>query len=102
MSYQERSIEEPISTQLRQFRGLSQRTIARMLNRSPSTISRELRRDAAAASSYSANQAHQRMRQRRVVCRPSLRLEPGTELFVLVNLFFSSANCWQTLTYGIP
>jgi len=84
MPYQERSIEECISTQLRQLRGLSRRAIAGMLNRSPSTVSRELRRDAAAASSYSANQAHQRMRQRRVVCRPSRKVEPGTELFDLV------------------
>jgi len=84
MSYQELSIEERITIQFGQLQGLSQRAIARMLNRSPSTISRELRRNAAFTSPYSASQAQQRMRQRRTVCRPARKLEPGTELFALV------------------
>jgi IS30 family transposase len=45
MSYHELSIEERITLQLGQLQGLSQRAIAKMLNRSPSTISRELRRN---------------------------------------------------------
>lgn len=84
MSYQELSIEERITIQLGQLQGLSQRAIARMLDRSPSTISRELRRNAANASPYSASQAQQQMRQRRKVCRPARKLEPGGELFDLV------------------
>lgn len=84
MSYQELSIEERVTIQVGQLQGLSQRAIARMLDRSPSTISRELRRNAAAASAYSASQAQQTMRQRRAVCRPARKLEPGTELFDLV------------------
>ena len=83
MSYQELSIEERVTIQVGQLQGLSQRAIARMLNRSPSTISRELRRNAA-ASAYSASQAHQTMRQRRTFCRPARKLEPSTELFDLV------------------
>jgi IS30 family transposase len=84
MSYQELSIEERITIQFGQLQGLSQRAIARMLERSPSTISRELRRNAAKASSYSASQAHQQMRHRRKPCRPARKLEPGSELFDLV------------------
>lgn len=84
MSYQELSIEERITIQIGQLQGLSQRAIARILNRSPSTISRELRRNAAVASPYSASQAHRKMRQRRTVCRPARKLELGTELFDLV------------------
>jgi len=61
MSYQKLIIEERITIQFGQFEGLSQRAIARMLNRSPSTISRELHRNAAATSFYSASQANQAM-----------------------------------------
>lgn len=53
MSYHELSIEERIQIQLGQLQGLTQRAIARMLDRSPSTISRELRRNAVGASKYS-------------------------------------------------
>ncbi|WP_164842887.1 helix-turn-helix domain-containing protein, partial [Pseudomonas taiwanensis] len=41
MSYHELSIEERSNIQVGLLRGMSQRAIARMLNRSPSTISRE-------------------------------------------------------------
>jgi IS30 family transposase len=84
MSYKELSLEERISIQLGQLQGLSQRAIAQMLDRNPSTISRELCRNGVAALSYSASQAHQKMRQRRTVCRPARKLEPVTELFDLV------------------
>lgn len=84
MSYQKLSIEERITIQIGQLQGLRQRATARMLDRSPSTVSRELRRNAAPATSYSANQAHQKMRQRRTVCRPALKLYPGSDLFELV------------------
>lgn len=83
MSYQELSIEERVTIQIGQLPGLSQRAIARMLDRSPSTISRELRRNATVLA-YSASQAHQTMRQRRTVCRPARKLKPGTDLFDLV------------------
>ncbi|MBG6124314.1 IS30 family transposase [Pseudomonas sp. BG2dil] len=65
MSYQELSIEERITIQFGQLQGLSQRAIARMLDRSPSTVSRELRRNAASTSPYSDSQAQQQMRLRR-------------------------------------
>lgn len=84
MSYQELSIEERITIQLGQLQGLSQRAIARMLDRSPSTISRELRRNSPDSSRYMASQAQQRMRQRRTACRPQRKLLPDSELFDLV------------------
>lgn len=55
-----------------------------MLDRSPSTISRELRRNTVGAPKYSASQAQQQMRIRRTVCRPARKLVPGGELFDLV------------------
>ncbi|WP_157887931.1 helix-turn-helix domain-containing protein, partial [Pseudomonas amygdali] len=45
MSYTELSMEERVTIQIGQYRDLSQREIARLLGRSPSTISRELRRN---------------------------------------------------------
>ncbi len=45
MSYHELSVEERSDIQVSLLRGMSQRAIARMLNRSPSTISREIRRN---------------------------------------------------------
>ena len=84
MSYTELSIEERITIQLGQLQGLSQRAIARMLDRNPSTVSREIRRNAPIPGQYSACQAHQHMRQRRTQCRPARKLVPGNALFELV------------------
>lgn len=55
-----------------------------MLDRSPSTISRELRRNSSEANYYRASQAQQHMRQRRTACRPQRKLLPDSELFDLV------------------
>ncbi|KAA3529869.1 helix-turn-helix domain-containing protein, partial [Pseudomonas sp. ST1] len=41
MSYTELSMEERVTIQIGQYQDLSQREIARLLGRSPSTISRE-------------------------------------------------------------
>ncbi|AVD83155.1 IS30 family transposase [Pseudomonas sp. SWI6] len=84
MSYQELSIEERITIQFGQLQGMSQRAIARLLDRSPSTISRALRRNAPEAGRYSASQAHQHMRHWRLACRPKRKLLPGSQLFDLV------------------
>jgi IS30 family transposase len=84
MHYHELSIEERVTIQIGQLQGLSQRAIARMLGRSPSTISRELRRNTTASPRYSACDAQQHMRHRRTACRPLRKLVPGSELFDLV------------------
>ena len=54
--------------------GYSIRAIARKMNRSPSTISRELSRNGGSAHSYSAYEADKRYHQKRVTCRPRLKL----------------------------
>jgi hypothetical protein len=55
-----------------------------LINRSPSTISRELRRNRDACGGYSARVAQQQMQARRQVCRPKRKLLPGSERFELV------------------
>ena len=54
--------------------GYSTRAIARKMGRSPSTISRELSRNIGNDRSYSAYEADKRYQQRRVTCRPKLKL----------------------------
>jgi IS30 family transposase len=85
MSYTELSIEERATIQIGQLQGLSQRELARMLRRSPSTISRELRRNKASDGTYNIGHAQGQMRQRRVACRPRKKLLPEGELFKLVD-----------------
>lgn len=84
MSYHELSIEERVTIHLGQHQGLSQRQIARLINRAPSTVSREVRRNRDATGVYEASTAQQQMRERRQPCRPKRKLLPDSELFELV------------------
>ena len=84
MSYHELSIEERVTIQIGQMNGLSQRAIAGLLGRSPSTVSRELRRNSRPKAAYVAHLAQSQTLKRRKVCRPARRLLPGSELFELV------------------
>jgi len=84
MSYHELSIEERVTIQIGQLNGLSQRAIANLLNRSPSTVSRELRRNAGTKQPYVAHVAQSQTVKRRKACRPARRLLPGSELLELV------------------
>ena len=84
MSYTELSVEERATIQVGQYQGLSQREIARMLGRSPSTISRELRRNRSLNGRYVAHVAQAHTRERRKVCRPARKLVLGNERFELV------------------
>ena len=72
--------------------GLSIRAIARMLNRAPSTISREIRRNAPVGA-YSCRFADQRCQRRRFFSRPAAKLAPGNALLdavvVLLRLRWS-------------
>ncbi len=86
MSYHELSIEERVTIQLGLEQGFSQRKIARLINRAPSTISRELRRNREDGSRYGVQTAQQRMQVRRRRCRPPRKLLPGSERFDLVVL----------------
>lgn len=84
MSYTELSVEERATIQVGQYQDLSQREIARMLGRSPSTISRELRRNRSLNGRYVAHVAQAHTRERRKVCRPARKLILGNERFELV------------------
>ena len=84
MSYTELSVEERATIQVGQYQDLSQREIARLLGRSPSTISRELRRNRSLNGRYVAHVAQAHTRERRKVCRPARKLVLGNERFELV------------------
>lgn len=84
MSYSELSIEERATIQVGQYQNLSQREIARMLGRSPSTISRECRRNRSLNGGYVAHIAQAQTRERRKVCRPARKLMVGGERLELV------------------
>jgi transposase, IS30 family len=84
MSYHELSVEERAIIQVGLAQGSSQRWLARLINRSPSTISREIRRNQRAGVSYSALVAQQQTHARRHPCRPKRKLLPGSERFELI------------------
>jgi IS30 family transposase len=79
MSYHELGIEERSSIHVGLLHDMSQRAIARMLNRSPSTISREIRRKRRAGGEYTAPHAQRAMHARRIPCRPRRKLVPGNK-----------------------
>ena len=85
MSYTELSVEERAIIQLSQAQGFTLRGIARLIDRSPSTISRELKRNRGSSGAYSARCAQRQMSIRRQVCRPKRKLLPGSERFELVT-----------------
>ena len=60
--------------------------MAGMLDRAPSTVSRELSRNAD-ASGYTCSQAQKRCQHRRQSARPQRRLHVGTSLFGVVHHF---------------
>lgn len=81
--YTELSIEERAVIQVSLSMGISQRGIAKKLKRSPSTISREIKRNSV-NSEYTAQTAQQIRCRKRQVCRPSKKLVPREELFEIV------------------
>lgn len=106
MSYHELNLEERIAIDIGLIQNLSLREIARRLNRSPSTISREVRRNRDADGNYTAYDAYQHTKVRRVACRPKRKLVPGSELFLMVkemlrDNFSPPTNC-RTLTRYVP
>ena len=72
-SYQQLSEAERHAISLGLQQGMPQRAIARALGRSPSTISRECRRNAG-AKGYASHYAHQRSERRRRFARPLPKL----------------------------
>ena len=84
MPYIELSIEERASIQVERAQGMSLRHIARLLGQAPSTISREKRRNQMTQNGYCARNTQHQREKRRVVCRPTRKLLPGTEQFDLI------------------
>ncbi|CAO1659524.1 IS30 family transposase [Halomonas sp. MES3-P3E] len=84
MAYTELSIEERSTIQVSLWQEMSLRQIANMLQRSPSTISREVRRNQTQRGTYHARHAHTHRCARRVACRPKPKLLLGSGRFELV------------------
>ncbi len=85
MSYHALSATERAIIQVGLQQGCSQRKLAQLMDRSPSTISREIRRNRTAEGQYLADPAQRQMQLRRQPCRPRKKLVPGNELFELVE-----------------
>jgi len=101
--YEQLSIEERTKIQMQLEAGLSPAAIALGLNRSPSTISRELRRNGWSrpkvrpgpgrplmAGGYRSEGAHKRARACRVMPRIQRRLQPGNALWGQVMEYLQS------------
>lgn len=70
MSYSELSVEERATIQIGRAQGFSLRKIACLITRSPSTISRELRRNREVCGRYSARVAQQPRRHGQALGAP--------------------------------
>jgi IS30 family transposase len=82
--YSQLGYEERQTISIGQEQGLSIRAIARMLKRSPSTISREITRNGGGGA-YSCRFAQQRHVRKRRHSRPAPKLAVGNPLFVSVQ-----------------
>lgn len=85
MSYSELCTEERTTIQVGLEQGLSIRKVAGLLERSPSTISREIRRNRSPDGRYRVSHAQQCRHDRRVGCRPKRKLLPGSPRFALIQ-----------------
>jgi IS30 family transposase len=82
--FQQLHAEERVALAALKLQGHSLRHIAKQLGRSPSTLSREVRRNANGAD-YNSAQAHQRFEQRRRAARPCAKLCSGGPLWPVVS-----------------
>ena len=81
--YQQLQYEERIAIASFQAQGLSIRAMARMLNRAPSSLSREIQRNAPSGK-YNCYFAQKRRNRRRVFCRAAPKLAANSALFAKV------------------
>jgi transposase, IS30 family len=81
--YQQLQYDERVAIAGFRAQGLSIRAMARMLNRTASTISREVLRNAPCGK-YSCTFAQKRRNRRRIFCRPAPKLVPTSNLFAQV------------------
>ncbi len=91
--YKHLIIEERELSMIMLAQGFSLRAIARKLNRSPSTLSRELNRNSNKDKKYSASTAEKRYRKRRKNCgkKPVLLKNNSLKDYVITNLI----NGWS-------
>ncbi|MFO1263769.1 MAG: helix-turn-helix domain-containing protein [Rhodoferax sp.] len=82
--YQQLDYQERQTIAIGREQGLSIRAIARILNRAPSTISREIERNCGGAT-YACRFAQQRCARRRRMGRPGHKLVAGNMLFETVK-----------------
>lgn len=82
--YQQLQADERLVLSAMKIQGRSIRSIATVLGRSPSTISRELRRNGDALG-YAAVPAQSCCQQRRLSARPARKLDPDGPLWPLVS-----------------
>jgi transposase, IS30 family len=82
--YKHLSAEERATIMLMQREGSGMREVGRYLNRSASTISRELARDLGAESAYTATLAGEQASRWRLKCRKDCKLVVGGVLFGIV------------------
>lgn len=82
--YRQLQPEDRVTLAALRQQGLSLRQIAAVLDRSPATLSRELRRNAKAGE-YSSSAAQAASAGRRVASRPAPRLDPHGPLWPLVT-----------------
>jgi len=90
--FQQLAAEERVALAALKLQGHSLRGIARQLGRSPSTLSREVRRNATAAG-YASAPAQKRFEQRRQSARPRARLDPDGPLWPVVSHLLGW--CWS-------
>ena len=87
MEYKHLTPTERESIMKLSVQGYGVRAIARKIGRCPSTISRELSRNVGIDNSYSAYEANSKYRDRRIGCRPKLKLANAeTQEYLLVHL----------------
>ena len=77
ITYQQLQPEDRMTIASMRQQGCSTRAMARVLQRSPSSISRELGRNTPAGTSYSSHVAQQACQARRHASRPFAKLHPG-------------------------
>ena len=82
--YRQLQPEERVTLASLRQQGLGVRAIARALGRSPSTVSRELQRNAGSLG-YASTTARTRCQQRKLSARPARKLDPQGVLFGVVR-----------------
>ena len=86
-SYRQLQPEDRVTLASLRQQGLGIRAIAEVLQRAPSTVSRELRRNLGQCPSYASTAAQALCRQRRIAACPARKLDPDGLLIAAVHHF---------------